>query len=741
MGCHYVRSLVYGLPLCAVCHYVRPKFTRPIDLIYINVPLAKNKEQRNHDLHINSCSKPMANERPRKRMIREETPEDPLFDDTIPIPTITVDSPPPPVSTGIRRECGTSSLGETSRSPALQWTRPKKKLDSKTSYVWDYFTDGGVNSQKQKLKKCALCPRTYVFCGSTTNMRDHLAEQHGIKGEKPQATTTQQTIGDILEKSTPHSTRKMEELHDALLTFIVDDIQPFHILKSSAFKDFCLKLDPKFQVPAPRTIKNMLHQRVDKCEQFLQQLIHDTFATGAITTDLWTSEAQMPFIGLTLHWLSSDFDAYNPTLAIAAFPYPHAAEDITNIITTILDKWNIADRVIAATTDGAGNMKNAIAQAPPIKHVPCAAHAMQLTVKDGLEVAAIRKIVQKSRNLVSFFTTSEKQAQRLQNSQALLRQKPIKVIRDVPTRWNSTFFMLERLVRLRNALDYLLADLGTKVTSLLSPHVRLYLTFTLFAFYQVRDNDAKLTLRKLKPLMLTGEEWTLVEETLATLGPFELVTRMLSGTQYATLSMVMPVITNLAKSLLQSDDTEEAEVATLKDAMSRSLGKRWESPGMLALVSSFLDPRFKNLDFASRDAYEEVVTIVRQEFDGLETGNEQAITSPPTPAQERSSMAAFFGLTAHSTVRRTTELDAYIGLPQLDPLEENDPIIWWKANRHAYPTLAKLARKYLAIKATSVPSEQLFSAAGNIVTEKRTRLKPKVVSDLIFVKSIHKLAQ
>jgi len=48
-----------------------------------------------------------------------------------------------------------------------------------------------------------------------------------------------------------------------------------------------------------------------------------------------------------------------------------------------------------------------------------------------------------------------------------------------------------------------------------------------------------------------------------------------------------------------------------------------------------------------------------------------------------------------------------------------------------YPHYSQLAMKYLAPPATSVPSEQAFSAAGNIVNIKRSCLLPENV--LVFL--------
>jgi hAT family C-terminal dimerisation region len=49
--------------------------------------------------------------------------------------------------------------------------------------------------------------------------------------------------------------------------------------------------------------------------------------------------------------------------------------------------------------------------------------------------------------------------------------------------------------------------------------------------------------------------------------------------------------------------------------------------------------------------------------------------------------------------------------------EKLDVIDWWKVNEVRYPILAMVARRNLAVQATSAESERDFSAAG-LVTSK-----------------------
>jgi hypothetical protein len=48
-----------------------------------------------------------------------------------------------------------------------------------------------------------------------------------------------------------------------------------------------------------------------------------------------------------------------------------------------------------------------------------------------------------------------------------------------------------------------------------------------------------------------------------------------------------------------------------------------------------------------------------------------------------------------------------------------NPMEWWKNNEKNYPTLAALVRVYLAIQATSAPSERVFSVASRLISKLR----------------------
>ena len=82
-----------------------------------------------------------------------------------------------------------------------------------------------------------------------------------------------------------------------------------------------------------------------------------------------------------------------------------------------------------------------------------------------------------------------------------------------------------------------------------------------------------------------------------------------------------------------------------------------------------------------------------------------------------------------------TELSKYLYWKEMSyPPVNVDILGWWKEHQKVYPLLAKCARKYLAVQATSCPSERTFSTGGNTVTYNRTKLDPTNVHMLVYCK-------
>lgn len=162
-------------------------------------------------------------------------------------------------------------------------------------------------------------------------------------------------------------------------------------------------------------------------------------------------------------------------------------------------------------------------------------------------------------------------------------------------------------------------------------------------------------------------------------------------------------------------------------------------------MTSFLDPRFK-MDFISADKKPQVKDRVAshmmecQETSSCSTDVEPNVTSAPQAKKAKKSLGSFFkqsetvakgdsSLTLKDAVE--AELNTYMLTPPID--KEEDPLAWWKLHKLSFPRLARLARKYLCIPATSSPSERLISTSGNIVSCQRTGLKPAKVDRLVFL--------
>jgi len=92
----------------------------------------------------------------------------------------------------------------------------------------------------------------------------------------------------------------------------------------------------------------------------------------------------------------------------------------------------------------------------------------------------------------------------------------------------------------------------------------------------------------------------------------------------------------------------------------------------------------------------------------------------------------------HQEISSTdSHLVQYLSEPVIARTE--DPLLWWRHNKECLPHLARLAYVYLGPPPRSVPSEQLFSVAREVVSDHRSALLPDNASRLIFLTNNAKL--
>jgi hypothetical protein len=290
-------------------------------------------------------------------------------------------------------------------------------------------------------------------------------------------------------------------------------------------------------------------------------------------------------------------------------------------------------------------------------------------------------------------------------------------------------------------------------------------------------------------------QWRVVEDTCKVLEPFMNAQKLLEGENYITVSFVPFLISSIRRGLqaVLADANSSDQVVALVTKMLNVFDKHWgtgedgtvatdhQSTGpnrrpkgipLLTLLASLVDPRFKtgpglsneDKSFLWDEILEEMVVLARVDINRRNQQQGPVVPIlPDNPEQQVNNnmnnnddifaqiteMAAEEGLVpcavgvAEGAVevsameRASAELLLYRREPHLPTKKPDgsftDPLEWWRLKQTQFPLLSKLAVKYLAIPATSAPSERVFSTAGLTIASERAKLDPKGAGDLVFL--------
>jgi hypothetical protein len=132
---------------------------------------------------------------------------------------------------------------------------------------------------------------------------------------------------------------------------------------------------------------------------------------------------------------------------------------IAEEVREVLQRWGLQKEcLVAATTDSGANVKNAVCEHLAVDGIFCLGHALNLAVRDGLDVPQVKEVLEKAKAIASFFRASPKATRLLEEQQRRQESPNMKKLKiDNRTRWNSALKMLKRLVASRPAVSASLA--------------------------------------------------------------------------------------------------------------------------------------------------------------------------------------------------------------------------------------------------------------------------------------------
>jgi len=250
---------------------------------------------------------------------------------------------------------------------------------------------------------------------------------------------------------------------------------------------------------------------------------------------------------------------------------------------------------------------------------------------------------------------------------------------------------------------------------------------------------------------------------LPVLRPVFHYTRIIQGTKYVTMSLLLPMTAWLIEfELSPSVDITLANNTVVKhkdllpavkegrSAMHADFVRRWVtdlSESILEdyIVSTLLDPRWKNWQFDGCNIFLEGEMTSDRAISYLRTAwvdwkpTRDPIALVTKPVRDNYGESGFMRKKTSDSrpVAQSSpkdQLDLYLALPQESNEDGFDVMAWWNLHASRFPDVYRMARQFLGCPATTAGVERAFSAAGRMHDDLRKNTDEGTLEHMLRVR-------
>ncbi|CDO75398.1 hypothetical protein BN946_scf184855.g1 [Trametes cinnabarina] len=262
--------------------------------------------------------------------------------------------------------------------------------------------------------------------------------------------------------------------------------------------------------------------------------------------------------------------------------------------------------------------------------------------------------------------------------------------------------------------------------------------------------------KEFRSLLLGAAEWATLRQLGDILTIFTKVTKEMSHARQPTLPFVLPVYEQMRVSLEEHarnvtlappfrnaaaagleklnqyySEAKASQYTVIATVLHPSLRVRWFNKlgdGFVTRAEAVFKHAFE--DYAASFPCKDPASVPPS--DQADTiGNDDDFLLEAISATEDASSSQ--ETTTDYDMVTASELDRYLA-GEGGPCQLRMPLVWWRENANRFPIIARMARDFLAIPATSVSVERLFSSSRHLCTDVRASFKATTITEAMCVK-------
>ncbi|KAJ7981896.1 Zinc finger BED domain-containing protein [Quillaja saponaria] len=636
-----------------------------------------------------------------------------------------------------------------------------KKPKRLTSVVWNHF---------ERVRKADICYSVCVHCNKklsassnsgTTHLRNHL--MRCLK--RSNFDVSQLLAAKRRKKDTPSSLAnsnfdegqrkeeymkptvikfEQEQKKDEIISFasskfdqersqfdlarmIILHGYPLSMAEHVGFKVFAKNLQPMFEVVPNSVVELSCLDIYGREKQKVFDIVNKLQSRINLSIEMWSSPENSEYLCLAAHYIDEDWTLQRKILNFVTLDSSHTEDLLSEVIIKCLDEWDIDCKLFSLTFDDCSTdddiiirIKEQISQKRPLLSngqlydIRSATHLLNSIIQDAME--ALRDVIQKIRGSIRYVRTSQVtqgKFNEVARHAGINCQKAL--VLDFPTRWNSTYVMLE------TALEYK------------------------GAFSAMQGQDPTYT------SALTDIEWKQLSSVTTYLKLLVEITNLFSGNKSPTANIYFPEICDVHIQLIEWCKSSDDFLSSIALKMKAKFDRYWRKCSLALAVAAILDPRFKMklVEYYYSQIYgsnalnsiKEVSDGIRELFKAYSTGSNMVDqgsallgSSLPSTINDSRDRLKGFDKFIHETSEcqsRTSDLDKYLEEPVFPRTSDFNILNWWKVHMPRYPILSMMARDVLGTPMSIFEPESAFSTGGRVLDPSRSLLNPDTRQALI----------